>query len=175
MYIFYKKLTICVVLVIIAISGRATVSSEVSGGVMSRNPAIKKLLANNPFDGYIQSRTAMRGTGSAESASIELHSIYCVNGEWFFGIYDIKQKKSYTLKYGEKGNKNVPYFVDSFDVENNSININTGETSFVLTLKERSELTAPAIATTPPQGEKKLPSKQDAKIKPRIDRQGLRK
>ena len=67
-------------------------------------------------------------------------AIYCINDKWFFSVYDTREKKYYTLELRGKTSEKVPYSVEFFDDETNSISITSALSTQVLKLKERAAL-----------------------------------
>ena len=110
---------------------------------------IKQLLEKNPFApagvSAAASGTSVGKIGNAAPKGLQLNGIYCVDGAWYFALSDTVQKKSYTVKLGEKYSENSPYAVDFFDDETNSVSVSSVLGSWTLTLKERDQLTAPSV------------------------------
>lgn len=101
----------------------------------AREKLIDSLLERNPFFAS-QSRRA-GGVIQEAPAGLELRSISCVNGKWLFGIADTQQKKNYVIALGRAGaGSGVPYTVDFYDDETNSISISDNMGIYTLTLKE---------------------------------------
>ena len=101
----------------------------------AREKLIDSLLERNPFFAS-QSRRA-GGVIQEAPAGLELRSVSCVNGKWLFGIADTQQKKNYVIALGRAGaGSGVPYTVDFYDDETNSISISDNMGIYTLTLKE---------------------------------------
>ena len=108
------------------------------------NPLITSLLKRNPFGNSLQSEaSASEQASSAHEPpqGLELRSIYCVDGKWYFGIADTKLKTFYTIPLGAKQGDAIPYSIDFYDDETNSISITNDLGSYTLSLKERDKLT----------------------------------
>ena len=113
------------------------------------NENLQRLYEKNPFGKSTTNSSVANASETAQAPNgLQLRSIYCVDGLWRFGIYDDAQKRSYTLKLGDKYSEEIPYAVEFFDDETNTISLATPIGSYELTLKERDELTAPAISST---------------------------
>ena len=93
--------------------------------------------------------------------SLELSAIYCVNDKWFFSVYDTREKKYYTLELRGKTSEKVPYSVEFFDDETNSISITSALSTQVLKLKERAALPKAAAKPQTQPAAAAQPAKQD--------------
>ena len=112
------------------------------------NGNLQRLYEKNPF-GNASGNSAQLGQAGTPQApnGLQLRSIYCVNGQWHFSVYDDAQKRFYTLKLGGQYSEETPYAVEFFDDETNTISIATPIGSYELILKERDALTAPMISS----------------------------
>ena len=113
----------------------------------ANNGNLQRLYEKNPFGNASGSSAQLAQAEPTAPNGLQLRSIYCVDGIWRFSIYDDAQKRSYTLKLGDKYSEETPYAVEFFDDETNTISIMTPIGSYELTLKERDELTAPIISS----------------------------
>lgn len=139
-----------------------TASAQKAGEESTRNDAqIKQLLEKNPFAPAGVSggaaATPLGQSGNAAPKGLQLNGIYCVDGVWYFALSDTVQKKSYTVKLGERYSENSPYSVDFFDDETNSVSVSSVVGTWTLTLKERDQLTAPSVVGAQ---KKEAPKKQ---------------
>lgn len=137
----------------------------------SGDPLVISLLQRNPFgNSLLQSQDSQsQQTAVPEPPQgLELRSIYCVDGKWYFGIADTKLKTFYTIPLGAKHGDSIPYSVDFYDDETNSISITNDLGSYTLSLKERDKLTGtlpnmvPQAAATKPKAPQ--PPKQQTQI-----------
>ena len=103
---------------------------------------VEAMLQRNPF-GQSSFVSAM-SVAEENNGGFQLRSVYCVDKKWYFGIYEISAKKFYTLKMGERHSEDVPYIVDFYDDETQSVSFSTPLGTYTLTLKERDPLTGRA-------------------------------
>ncbi len=154
---------ICVVFLVSALYGQdaqKTQQSSVQNQQSSQTPQqknLQQLYERNPFGASTNSEQTLNNDTPTPTHGIELRSIYCVNNKWYFSIYDSAQEKSYTLTLGVPYSETIPYAVDFFDEETNSVSISSLMGSYTISLKERDELTGkPVVGTS---------SKKTAKVK----------
>ena len=112
---------------------------DVSNFAEGESDIIKKLFDNNPF-GTPPVAVSSKKEDEKKANSLELSAIYCINDKWFFSVYDTREKKYYTLELRGKTSEKVPYSVEFFDDETNSISITSALSTQVLKLKERAAL-----------------------------------
>lgn len=142
---------------------------DVSNFAEGESDIIKKLFDNNPF-GTPPVAVSSKKEDEKKANSLELSAIYCVNDKWFFSVYDTREKKYYTLELRGKTSEKVPYSVEFFDDETNSISITSALSTQVLKLKERAAppkaaakpQTQPAAAVQPAQAANKGSQQQPA-------------
>lgn len=103
-------------------------------------PEVDALLKRNPF-GTPEGIMSAMAVAEENNGGFQLRSVYCVDKKWYFGIYEIAAKKFYTLKMGERHSEDVPYIVDFYDDETQSVSFSTPLGVYTLTLKERDPLT----------------------------------
>ncbi len=110
---------------------------------------LQLLYKKNPFGESTATATEQQQQGASTTMvspqGLELRSIYKVNNTWFFSVRDTTQDKSYTLKLGEAYTDSIPFAVEFFDDETNSVSITSPLGSYTLTLKERDELTGKPV------------------------------
>ena len=108
---------------------------------------LQLLYQKNPFGQ--STNVALQQQGSATTMTspqgLELRSIYCVDKVWYFSIYDTAQDKSYRLKLGQPYTEAIPYAVEFFDDETNSVSITSPMGAYTITLKERDQLTGKPV------------------------------
>lgn len=113
-----------------------------------RGEAVEKLLAKNPFGSKSAAAGAgekTAGTGAdAKRAALELRAIYCVDGKWKFDIFDTAAKTSYTVGLRQELSEKIPYTVDFYDDETNSVSVSSNIEPLTLTLKTPDAPTGPA-------------------------------
>lgn len=134
---------------------------DVSNFDEDESDIIKKLFENNPF-GTPPISVSGNKKDEKKTNGLELGAIYCVNNKWFFSVYDTKAKKSYTLELRGKTSEKVPYSVEFFDDETNSISITSALSTQVLTLRKRS---APPKTAAKPQAQQAQAANQNAAAK----------
>lgn len=132
-----------------ALAAAAALSAFAAGETapQKRAEAVEKLLAKNPFGS--KSAAARAGaraaTGAdAKRAALELRAIYCVDGKWKFDLFDTAAKTSYTVGLRQELSEKVPYTVDFYDDETNSVSVSSNLESLTLTLKTPDAPTGPA-------------------------------
>lgn len=133
-----------------ALAAAAALSAFAAGETapQKRAEAVEKLLAKNPFG----SKSAAAGAGEktagsgadAKRAALELRAIYCVDGKWKFDLFDTAAKTSYTVGLRQELSEKVPYTVDFYDDETNSVSVSSNLESLTLTLKTPDAPTGPA-------------------------------
>ncbi len=96
---------------------------------------LQNLFKRNPFGASIGYGRGADGRESHAPKNLNLHSIYSVDGKWYFDIRDASLKKSYTVTLGGKTDASTPYAVDFYDEETNSVSVTSDLSSFVMTLK----------------------------------------
>ncbi|MBO5254930.1 MAG: hypothetical protein J6B07_03800 [Opitutales bacterium] len=109
---------------------------------------LQRLYEKNPFGVSTNTANVQQIDNVASPQGLELRSIYCVNNKWHFSIRDSAQEKSYTLRLGEPYSEAIPYAVDFFDEETNSVSLTSPIGSYTLVLKERDELTGKPVVGT---------------------------
>lgn len=132
-----------------ALAAAAALSAFAAGETapQKRAEAVEKLLAKNPFGS--KSAAARAGARSAtgadaKRAALELRAIYCVDGKWKFDLFDTAAKTSYTVGLRQELSEKVPYTVDFYDDETNSVSVSSNLESLTLTLKTPDAPTGPA-------------------------------
>lgn len=132
-----------------ALAAAAALSAFAAGETapQKRAETVEKLLAKNPFGS--KSAAAQAGaraaTGAdAKRAALELRAIYCVDGKWKFDLFDTAAKTSYTVGLRQELSEKVPYTVDFYDDETNSVSVSSNLESLTLTLKTPDAPTGPA-------------------------------
>ncbi len=133
---------------------------DVSNFAEGESDIIKKLFDNNPF-GTPPVAVSSKKEDEKKANSLELSAIYCVNNKWFFSVYDTREKKYYTLELRGKTSEKVPYSVEFFDDETNSISITSALSTQVLKLKERAALPKAAAKPQTQPAAAAQPAKQD--------------
>ncbi len=116
---------------------------------------IRNLLQKNPFgnSANASASTARNAEQSAQNQNgLELRSIYCVDGVWTFGISDSVTKTTYAIRLREPMSEKVPYTIDFYDDETNSISISNNIDAFILTLKTPDPPSGPAPKPAPLSG-----------------------
>ncbi len=108
-----------------------------------RELLVDSLLERNPF---FASQSRRPGAVQQAPQGLELRSISCINGKWFFGIADTAQNKRYVVPLGRQGAIGVPYIIDFYDDETNSISISDSVGCYTLTLKESENPTGRPVA-----------------------------
>lgn len=111
---------------------------------------LQLLYQKNPFGQ--STNVALQQQGSATTMTspqgLELRSIYCVDKVWYFCVYDTAQDKSYRLKLGQPYTEAIPYAIEFYDDETNSVSITSPMGSYTITLKERDQLTGKPVVGT---------------------------
>ena len=131
-------------------------------------PELKKLFERNPFGASIGVSGAGASGASQTPKGLNLHSIYCVDGKWYFSIRDVSLKKDYVVMLGGKTDSLCPYAVDFYDEETNSISVTSNLNSFVMTLKTPDEPKgAPTPPPPPPHEQKNTKTKDRVKNAPK--------
>ena len=123
---------------------------------------LQNLYEKNPFGVSTNTASIQQIDNVASPQGPELRSIYCVNNKWHFSIHDSAQEKSYTIRLGEPYSEAVPYAIDFFDEETNSVSLTSPIGSYTLVLKERDELTGKPVVGTSAKSKK---SKTNASVK----------
>lgn len=127
---------------------------------------LARLFEKNPFGSKSADAAKSGDAGKqteAQKSALELRSIYCVDGKWFFCVFDSAAKLSYTLELRGKITEKIPYCVDFYDDETKSISISGNLESATLTLKTPDAPTGAAPQAAPlPQT---VPNAQAAKPK----------
>ena len=140
-------------------------SVETQSSVSDKKPLspeealISSLIARNPFggSGYGSSGGSSQTTGLEAPKGLEFRSVYCIDRKWSFGIYDGATKKHYTIPLGSHDNEDLPYIIDFYDDETNSISISDKLGTYTLTIKTPDRPTGPVPNMTTAQPVKKAP------------------
>lgn len=113
-------------------------------GAMSEHDKniLQNLTAKNPFGDFKKEMAAAEVT---KPTNIDLRSVVKVNGRWHFSLSDTREGKSYWLQLGER-NPKVPYVVEFYDDETNSVIISCEVGTYTMSLKERDAPPPPAQA-----------------------------
>lgn len=175
------RLAACITLCAGAFAGEAKPENTAQAEQSKQEAAAEKygetlarLFEKNPFgsksaDGA-KRNAYTQAAGGAQKSALELRSIYCVDGRWFFCVFDSAAKLSYTLELRGKITEKVPYCVDFYDDETNSISISGNLESATLTLKTPDAPTGAAPQAAPlPQTvpNAKTAAKPKTKLKPK--------
>lgn len=132
-----------------------------------RDKLMETLFARNPF--FADQSTAITNTiGSQQEPpkGLELRSISCVNGKWFFGLTDTTLQKQYIVPLDRKmRTPGLPYSVDFYDDETNTISISDDLSFYTLTLKEPEKPTGKAVNVFQP-AQKNAPAAQARRAQP---------
>ncbi len=98
---------------------------------------IKDMLSKNPF-----SDSPNSGNETTENASeqqspegLELRGISRVDGNWTFFIHDTQAKLDYKIGMKQPITEKIPFTIDFYDDETNSVSISNNIASYILTLK----------------------------------------
>lgn len=113
---------------------------------------LARLFEKNPFGSKSANAAKFGNAGkqtAAQKSALELRSIYCVDGKWFFCVFDSAAKLSYTLELRGEITEKIPYCVDFYDDETNSISISGNLESATLTLKTPDAPTGAAPQAAP--------------------------
>ena len=93
---------------------------------------LQALLASNPFGSPVKKQ--QQDTQKPEN-NFALTGISFVDGKWLFSVVDYAERTVYTLNLNGKISDELPFRVDFFDEETQSINLTNGISEYVLTLK----------------------------------------
>ena len=127
-------------------AGSAPAKPVVAEKLTPRQERLKNLLQKNPFGTVASSSADARSAQqkAEQTNGLELRAIYCVDGKWMFSISDSVTKTSYTIKLREPMSEKIPYMIDFYDDETNTVSISNNLYSFTLTLKTPDAPTGPA-------------------------------
>ena len=111
---------------------------------------LQLLYEKNPFGQSTNVALQQQSSANAMTSpqGLELRSIYCVDNVWYFGVYDSAQNKSFRLRLGQPYTEAIPYAIEFFDDETNSVSITSPMGSYTITLKERDQLTGKPVVGT---------------------------
>ncbi len=98
---------------------------------------VSSLIERNPFGKTNEQGMSQQQNIIPEAPKgLEFRSIYCIDKKWTFGIYDGALKKHYSIPLGKHNDESLPYVIDFYDDETNSISISDKLGTYTLTLKE---------------------------------------
>lgn len=112
-----------------------------------RAEAVEKLLAKNPFGSksaaaQAGARAATARTQNAPRSNCGQSTALTASGK--FDLFDTAAKTSYTVGLRQELSEKVPYTVDFYDDETNSVSVSSNLESLTLTLKTPDAPTGPA-------------------------------
>ncbi len=98
---------------------------------------IKEMLSKNPFSDSPNSSngTTENSTEQQSPEGLELRGISRVDGNWTFFIHDTQAKLDYKIGMKQPITEKIPFTIDFYDDETNSVSISNNISSYILTLK----------------------------------------